>query len=208
MKGIKSIIFDLGGVLLNIDYGLTINAFKDLGIKNFDEIYTQFKQEKFFDDFETGKSTSNQFRSGIKNYLPTVNNKQIDAAWNAMLLNFPKENIELLKLLKEHYKLFLLSNTNEIHFSKFNEIIYNQYQIPSLDVFFDKVYYSFLVGYRKPHLETFKQVLSESCIHADETLFIDDSKQHIEGAKRAGLNTHLLSGKDNVADALKKLGLI
>ena len=113
---VDTIIFDLGGVILNLDYSLTTKAFQDLGLLNFEEMYAQANQTSIFDDLEIGKISAQHFINLVLPYLPvgTSANKVVHA-WNAMILDFPKEHLELLMELKKTKKLFLLSNTNEIH---------------------------------------------------------------------------------------------
>ena len=113
---INSIIFDLGGVLLNLDYQLTISAFTDLGMPDSEALFSQKSQTSFFDDFETGKISAKTFRTEVRSYIKKeVTDAQIDAAWNTMLLDFPKERFDFVHALTERYRVFLLSNTNEIH---------------------------------------------------------------------------------------------
>ncbi len=205
---IKNIIFDLGGVILDIDYNLTAQAFKDLGLKNFDEIYSQKKQQHFFDDFEKGLISSMQFRSEVKNLMPVpVSDNQIDDAWNAMLKFIPEERITWLKLLKERYNLYLLSNTNEIHIEAFKKIIQLQFYENVLESIFDRCYYSSEHGIRKPDPQIFQLVLDENKLIASESIFIDDSPQHLEGAISTGIHAVWLEpGKQvmNVIDEALK----
>jgi glucose-1-phosphatase len=191
--GIKNIIFDLGGVLLNLDYHRTINAFKELGLTSFEQVYSQAAQKKLFDEYEMGLISSDHFRSGLNRLLgKEISPETIDAAWNAMLLDLPTERLELLKKLKSRYRLFLLSNTNDIHYNAWSAYLQSTYGFPDFRDFFEKEYYSHLVGRRKPAREIFEMVLSENGLERTETLFIDDSIQHVEGARLAGLHAHHL----------------
>ena len=123
-KTFDAIIFDLGGVVLNLDYQATIDAFKDLGKENFDKLYTQANQDKIFDQFETGSISPQEFREYFKMILGnTISDQQIDDAWNKLLLDLPKERVDLLYRLKEKYQIFLFSNTNEIHLNSFKQTI-------------------------------------------------------------------------------------
>jgi putative hydrolase of the HAD superfamily len=195
---IKNIILDLGGVLLNIDYLLTINAFKKLGVKNFDELYSQANQNELFNDFEKGSIKADQFIDGIAQYLPKTTSKQaITEAWNAMLLDFPKERLGYLMQLKEHYHIVLLSNTNTLHLDFFHTQLNEVYGIKSLDAYFEHTYFSCDMGMRKPNPEIFRQVCKNEGFNPEETLFIDDTAQHVEGAKKAGLNAYHLEVKSN-----------
>ncbi len=192
-----AIIFDLGGVLLNIDYQLTSNAFQNLGWANFDVFYSQKNQKKIFDDLEVGKINESEFVDELKQYLPEASNAEIIAAWNAMLLDFPYQRLQLLKELNKHYPLFLYSNTNAIHYKAFEQAIHTHFDGLHLSSLFKKAYYSHILGKRKPHKESFEFILNEQQLNPASTLFIDDSIQHIEGAKEAGLMTyHLKKGED------------
>lgn len=193
VQDFPNIIFDFGGVILNLDYNRTTEAFVKLGVTDFDESYSQLNQTSLFDEFERGEITPEQFRIGIRTVLNTdVKDDEIDDAWNAMLLDLPVERLELLEKLASQKRLALLSNTNAIHAHFFEQQMKQQHGIENLNPFFEKVYYSFEVGMRKPEARIFELVLNERNFKAEETLFIDDSPQHIDGAKRVGLNTYHL----------------
>lgn len=188
LKGIKNIIFDLGGVLLNLDFIKTQNAFINLGVTNFDEYYSKAKQTGLFDLFETGKIDENEFCDGLRNITKlNSNNIQIITAWNAMLLDFPLIRKELLINLKSHFNTSLLSNTNVTHVTAFNKIIKQDIAENTLAPLFHSHYFSNEIGLRKPNAEAFEYVLSQNNFKAEETLFLDDSIQHIEGALKLGI---------------------
>ncbi len=182
-----AIIFDLGGVIINLDYQLTIEAFKKLGIDNFEEMYTQAKQNNLFDDFETGKISSQHFINSLLPFLPsgTSPNKVVHA-WNAMILDFPKKRLELLDQLNSKYRVFLLSNTNDIHLQAVNRSLANSTD-RKLDSYFEKVYLSHEVKLRKPHKEIFELVCTEQNLNPETTIFIDDTIGHVNGANSIGL---------------------
>ncbi len=207
IKGIKHIIFDLGGVLINIDYKLTEQAFKAAGINNFPELYSQLHQSSLFDKFEMGQIGRSEFISSLQKVAAApVTEAQVIHAWNAMLLDFPVRRLQILQQLHLYYDLFLLSNTNEIHEAAFNEILMQSRSIPNIGVFFDKVYFSHRIGIRKPMKEIFERVLTENGLKAAETLFIDDSPQHIEGAKLLGIQTiYLEKGMTIEGDVFKAM---
>lgn len=189
LQGVKNILFDLGGVLFHIDYQRTIDSFRNLGITNFEEYFTQHQQNDLFDAFETGKINSELFMKAIQELIPDCTEEQISDAWNAMLIGLPKENLYLLESLAQKYRLFLLSNANVIHIQFVNTFLEKSYSIPSINKYFEKAYYSQEIGMRKPHKSTFEWVLKDANILAEESLFIDDTAQHIEGAKEVGLKT-------------------
>ncbi|MGB0882303.1 MAG: HAD family hydrolase [Vicingaceae bacterium] len=196
LKGIKNIIFDLGGVLLNLDFNLTLQAFVELGIADFKGYYNKAKQVGLFDDFEIGRISEDQFcdqiraLSGIKK-----SNDEIIVCWNAMLLNFPTVRKELLLKLKEELSIVLLSNTNETHVRAFLKTVKKDIELDSLTPLFKHVYYSNEIGFRKPNIDAFEFVLAQNNFKAEETLFIDDSIQHIEGAQKLGIKTYHITDK-------------
>jgi FMN phosphatase YigB (HAD superfamily) len=194
----EAIIFDLGGVLLNLNYSLTSEAFKKLGLADFDTIYSQAQQEGIFDDFETGKSDPAQFRQKLRAWIGNeVSDNQIDHAWNAMLLDMPLNRIKLLQNLKKDYRIFLLSNTNEIHLQEVFRILTSSHGSPDFSGIMEKQYFSCREGLRKPDPNIFYKVLRDNNLNPERTLFIDDSIQHILGAQTTGLKTHhLLPGED------------
>lgn len=198
----KNIIFDLGGVLLNIDYNLTTKAFSDMGVENFNELFSKANQTQLFDLYEKGKISSDEFRARVKTYLKNNNsNSDIDNAWNCMLLDFPKERFELLHKVKKSHRTFLLSNTNDIHIKKFSEYLIHNFGMADLTNYFEEIYLSYEVGMRKPDAEIFEMVLSKNKLLPEETLFIDDSPQHIEGAKKIGIHAYWLNlEKETVMD--------
>lgn len=196
IQGIRHIILDLGGVILNIDYRRTEKAFTKLGIPNFPQLYSQAQQTSLFDDFETGKIDTATFIKAIQALAGmALSETDIINSWNAMLLDFPLQRLQILQQLQLHYDMVLLSNTNEIHEEAFNKILIQQNGIPNISVFFDKVYLSHRIGMRKPDKEVYERILEETGFDAARTLFIDDSLQHVVGARKAGIQSiHLEKG--------------
>lgn len=190
IENIKHIIFDLGGVLINIDYGLTEQAFIELGVSDFATRYSQAAQTDLFSDFETGKIDEATFVKAIKEWCPPkVSESEIIGAWNAMLLDFPLRRLQILQQLQLHYDIVLLSNTNETHERAFNKKLKEVCGFTNLGVFFDKVFYSHHIGLRKPNQEVFRHVLDYTGFDPAQTLFLDDSKQHIDGASALGIRS-------------------
>ncbi|MCW3086257.1 MAG: family hydrolase [Bacteroidetes bacterium] len=198
----KNIIFDFGGVIINIDYNLTTKAFRDLGLDNFDELFSKLRQSDLFDRYEKGLISSSDFRAELKsNFHLNVDDAVFDKAWNAMLQDLPQERLTLLNRLKSTHRTFLLSNTNEIHINTICEHMKTEMNIPDLSVYFEKVYLFYKVKMRKPDVEIFELVLRENNLDPAETLFIDDSPQHLEGAKKLGIQTYWLDvTKESITD--------
>ena len=200
---IKNIIFDLGGVIIDIDYHLTSQAFKALGCTTFDEVYCQSKQDSLFDDYDVGKISSSIFRSELRSRLDlSATDREFDNAWNAMLLDLPQDRLDFIKSLRDKYKVFLFSNTNEIHIKEVFNICQRQNGFDNFSCYFDKEYYSHMFGMRKPNKDAFIKLLNDANIIAEETLFVEDSLQHIKGAESAGLNAIHLVNRLTIFDTL------
>lgn len=192
----KNIIFDLGNVILNIDYLLAATAFGELDVNTFEKQFSQAQQQQLFDLYEKGQISSQEFRDQLRTYCrKNTSDREIDAAWNSMLLDLPAARLELLTHLKQTHRIFLLSNTNEIHIHSFYDYLQKNFGIPDLSAYFEKMYLSYEIGMRKPDAEIFEFVLKENKLELKETLFIDDSIQHIEAAKKLGIQTYWLDVK-------------
>ena len=198
LQNISAIIFDLGGVLIDVDYNKTIKAFEKLGIKNAGELYSQQAQSNLFNKIECGEISTVDFLTELsKRTQKNITLLEIKAAWNAIIGPYNKRIIPLLQSLKKDYKLFVLSNTNAIHIEKANEE-WGKISSLSMYSFFNKVYLSHEIGDRKPNSSVFKSICAEQSLTPSKTLFIDDSIQHIEAAKRMGLKTHHLKSMESL----------
>lgn len=202
---ITTIIFDLGGVIINLRYQNTIDAFSKLCGFDVSSLYTQHQQVALFDQYETGQISSADFRDGMRSLLGiTCDDATIDRAWNAMLLDIPPSRIELLQALARRKRIFLLSNTNEIHKAECDRIFAETVAIANPDLtlssLFERAYYSHEVGDRKPHPQLFQRVIDEQGLIPSETLFIEDTLQHIQGAASVGLQTIHLTGDRTLHD--------
>ncbi|CAN5897928.1 HAD family phosphatase [soil metagenome] len=191
----------MGGVLMNLDYNKTTEAFKNLGYVDFEKMYSMLAVNNVFDDLETGKIGEMEFYDAmLKVGNGHVSIEQINTAWNAMMLDFRETSLKQLEALGRSHQLFLLSNTNQIHKKAFDVIFRKQTGIQSLDILFKKAYYSHLVGLRKPGEEIFRFVLADAGISVEETLFIDDLIANVETARKLGFKTHLLLANEKIED--------
>lgn len=202
MAHIENIIFDYGGVFLLLDEEKTYQAFKDLGL-----LFISDELSASNNDFQRGRISIPTFIKNIQKELPRpASEQQIIDAWCAMLGGLPQERIDLLKRLKKKYRIFLLSNTDDIHIDRVTRTT------PSTVEFlaqFEKVYYSQNTGYRKPEAEIFQLVLDENNLDASKTLFVDDVKENAEGAGRVGMHYHWLDlSKETVLDIEKVIDSI
>ena len=204
LKGIKNIVFDLGGVLLNIDPNKTNEAFAKLGMyQPIDDKGRTYEHEIFY-LMEKGKVTPDEFRDGVRKLLPgEVTNDQIDDAWTAMLIDFPTIRVELLQKLRNDFGLYLFSNTNAIHVAKYQSLFRNEHGF-EVTLLFDKVFHSNEIGYRKPTPESYHKIIRLSGIRPEESLFIDDSNTNVEGAVACGLKGYWLQPGQTVEEIFKE----
>jgi putative hydrolase of the HAD superfamily len=199
MQSRKAIIFDLGGVILNIDYNKTSEAFKKAGVQNIDDMYSQKTADMLFRNLEEGKITEAAFFNSLRAVSGiALSDQQITEAWNSMLLDFRKETLDFITTLRPRYKVYLLSNTNSIHLREFYNIYKRLERDELFEELFDAVYYSHLIGYRKPDAAAYQYVLEKNLLKAEECVFVDDSFQNIEGARLAGLEAIFLAAGERV----------
>ena len=189
MKRISALLFDLGGVIVDLDYNKTIEAFEGIGLEDAEHLYNQFDQSKIFDEFEIGSISGEEFIGLLQEKIPhKVSQSKIKEAWNAMILGFEKSKLEQIKRYSDKIPCYLLSNTNDIHL-EYIQTLLQDVPFKNLELLFTKRYYSHIIGKRKPHKETFEWVLNDMGYAPDEVLFIEDSPQHIQGAEAVKLNT-------------------
>lgn len=202
---IETIIFDYGNVIFDIDHQLTINAFKELGAQKDEGFFSHLKQNSLFDDFETGTISPNEFRDGIRKIANIqLSDQQIDDAWNKLLLGIREGYLEFLLEVKTKLPTYLLSNNNKIHYEWIVNYLQKNHNVPDMSSFFVKDYYSHLLGMRKPNANIFEFVINEHLINPSTTLFIDDSPQHLETAKKLGLQTHFMLRTETLQEVVNK----
>jgi glucose-1-phosphatase len=196
VQPIRNIIFDLGGVILNINPQLTVEEFRKLGWSDFYEEDNKSLARDLFYQLEQGSSSPELFRDKVREMVnKPVEDKAIDEAWSAMILDIPEERIKYLKELKKGYRIFLLSNTNEIHRLKFHKEFENEFGYSFYDLF-ERNFYSHEMGLRKPNPEIYDRALKEAGILAEETLFIDDMEANTDAARSLGIKVlHIEPGK-------------
>ncbi len=196
-NNIDTIIFDLGGVILNLDPLRTIEAFaKITGLS--EEQLMKHSRAPVFATYEKGEISSQEFRIGLKDIFKIkMEDSVLEDAWNAMLLDLPLDRLEMIGRLRPKLKTFVLSNTNEIHIAAFDKIVSKATSGKRIQNYFDTVYYSHKVGMRKPDAEIFEMVVEKNGLVKANTLFIDDTLEHIESAKKLGLHTwHLINQEE------------
>lgn len=197
---IQALIFDFGGVLLRIDPDLTRAAFLSLGLKKPGSAEEKEAFTSLFSRLETGATSPQEFRDGLRPFFTgPVTDDQLDEAWNALLLDFPPERIRLLESLRQHYRIFLLSNSNAIHYDCYVSRFRERFGYRDFDALFEKAWFSHRLGMKKPAPEIFHRVTAEAGLDPASTLFIDDTLEHVLGARQAGLHAlhlDLAAGND------------
>ncbi|WP_276869968.1 HAD-IA family hydrolase [Lactococcus taiwanensis] len=196
----QAIIFDLGGVILDLNFKRMVDQFERLGVQNFAQYFTLQGQVDFFEQLELGQIRSETFFAKLRSVTNTsITDDQIREAWNLILTDFDLSRLSLLTELSVEYPLYLFSNTNAIHAAYFEKRCLEQTGHP-LSYYFTKIYYSHELHLRKPTIESFKKVLEQAQLEAADTLFIDDNAANIAGAQAAGLRTHHLSPVEQLVD--------
>lgn len=207
MAEIKNIIFDFGGVLLDIDYILTYKRMEEvLGLPIHTETLPEATKE-MLRDYEKGLTTSDAMISHLRDLSPNrPSAKDIVIAWNTMLMGWNPEKFALLEKLRKLYRVYLLSNTNELHLEWVHEDLKKHHGIADFETrFFDKVYYSHEIHLRKPDAEIYNFVTQDARLEPLETIFIDDLKPNIEAARLAGWNTYHHNPKDDIAGVMASI---
>jgi len=198
MEKIKHIIFDLGQVIINVNPAAVKEYMINKGAGNVDDLHVKLLESDVYHQLETGKIKPEGFRSAIREIIDiTVTDDEIDEAWNAMLLDIPPERVKFLTRLKSKYKLYLLSNTNHIHWLSYDRYFQDNYDYPSINTFFTNTWYSYLMGVRKPNPEIFRMVLEEGQFDPEKVAFVDDLKENVDVAASLGIHPiHLPPGKE------------
>ncbi len=194
---IQNIIFDWGGVLLNLDMERCLTAFETAGAKDIRSFLTGTNEAAFFKEYECGLISTAQFRDEVRRYIGRdIADEGIDRMWNSMLGDIPTEKLTLLEALSHRYRLFLLSNTNELHWNHASSHVF-RHEGRDLRECFERIFLSFNMGLGKPDPEIFRQAVIEANIHPEETVFIDDSQTNCLAAESVGVRAmHYQPGTD------------
>ena len=205
---IDTIIFDLGNVLLDIDYSETVQAFRSLGLSNPEQAFTNEIQSTVFQQYEKGLISNEDFLNELRVYMPEAERGEIVNAWNALLGEFPIHRYHFLKSLQGKYKCYILSNTNALHQEAFERTIDQTAGWNQFASLFEFIGYSHQMHERKPDEAIFQKLIAENGIRAENACFVDDTLMHVEAARRLGITSfHLLDGEE-VEDVLKREGVV
>lgn len=197
-NNISTLIFDLGGVIVDLDLAKCIQNFKELGLENIEQYLSNFGQKDFFMQFEKGQIGIPAFRNEIRKLAGIeLTDAQIDKAWCSFLTQIPFEKLHLLSELKKKYHLLLLSNTNPLHIQTAVAAEFSKTGKTMQD-FFDKCYLSYEMGMVKPDVEIFEALLTDAQVKAEECLFLDDGKKNIDTAAALGIQTYWVKPNENL----------
>ena len=189
-KNIKNIVFDLGGVLVDLDFKAAINGLQKAGFANVKEQLQTLHQGGIFQKFELGEMSADEFRSAIReNSTVELTDEEVDKLWNAMLLEIPREKLELILDLRGKYMVYLLSNTNSIHWDYVCKNAFN-YRGFRVKDYFEETFLSYEMHLAKPDKAIFEKVLQDANLLPEETLFIDDSEANCKAAEEVGIHAH------------------
>ena len=203
LYGIKNIFFDLGGVLINLDPKRCVNEFQKLGIQAIEEQIGRSFKSGLFLQLEEGTITSAGFRNEIRKMTDKhLTDNEIDAAWNSFLRDIPHSKLALLLELRKHYRVFMLSNTNEIHFDYMKSHDFSAKAGFSIDDYFEKCYLSYELHLSKPGKAIFEAAINDSGVLAGESLFLDDNRQNIECARELGFRTCFVAENEDFTGKL------
>lgn len=196
---INTIIFDFGDIFINLDKKTTMDGFKNLGLKEWNEELDQLNIQ-----FEKGNISRNEFLAGFQKHMPNASIEEIQDVWNTILADFPLYRLEFLQMLSKKYRLFLLSNTDSIHIETFEQRVGSSFYGDFYQCF-EKVYFSFEMGMRKPDAEIYQALLNQHELQPKRTLFVDDKKENTDAAAALGIQVwNLQVGKEDVVDLFEK----
>ncbi len=199
---IKNIIFDFGDIFINLDKEA---IYKEMALFGFKELTPEI--DSLAKRYEVGRISSEEFIAKLNRIFPKATSEKIVNAWNSIILDFPERRLQFIEALKKEgkYRLFLLSNTNELHIDYVKATMgmaaYNRFK-----ACFEQFYLSHEINLRKPNSEIYAFVLQENGLKANETLFIDDTKENSDSAQELGIQCwHLQVGKEDITDLKAKL---
>lgn len=202
-KNIKNIVFDLGGVLINLDFERALEAFQKAGFDDLESQLQSFNREGIFDQFELGEISEDEFRSAIREQAKvSLTDQEIDDMWNLILVDIPREKLELILDLRGKYMVYLLSNTNKTHWDYTCQNAFNYHGFRAND-YFEKTFLSFEMHLAKPDKAIFEKMLEDANLLPEETLFIDDSEANCKVASELGIHTHHYHIGDDLKEIFK-----
>lgn len=206
MQPVKNVIFDFGNVLFDLDLPAIERSLKIHFGENFAAVAARIQHDKVFELYEVGGLSTEEFVDAIRfAHAQPLEKEQVVAAWNAIFLEMPKARFEMLTRLRDHYKVFLLSNINDLHATWIDDYMVREHGIGDFHArYFDGVYYSHLIRLRKPDREIYEYVLADAELVPEETVFFDDMEINVEAAKAVGIQGILHPQGQEIVEAVKR----
>lgn len=204
---IKNIVFDLGGVLIDLNRNAAVEAFSQIGFHRAAELLDPYLQRGIFLQMERGEISTAEFHSYVHSQIAdntTVTDNQIDSALNKFLIGIPSYKLTMLLELRKRFKVYMLSNTNEIAFNYVKQSMFTSQGL-GVDDYFDQLFLSYKMKVLKPDPEIFRKMIEQTGICESETLFIDDSKANINTARELGLNVYLAKENEDFRELFKNI---
>ena len=204
LKSVDFLIFDLGNVIIDIDYQRSLNHIKSLVSNNLHPRVDGFYLTDFHKDYEKGKIDSKSFRRQVNEYFEqNWSDTEVDFLWNSLLGNIPASRIELINKLKSKFQIGILSNTNAIHIDAVNDMLQRDFGLQSFHHIADHVFYSHEMGLAKPQHEIYQTMLNELKTQGDKVVFFDDLEANVLGAKACGIEAIQVTGPEVIFDYFK-----
>ena len=201
-KKLRNIVFDFGGVLVDLDFKRSFSAFRSAGFFDIEERLNAAKRDQIFDLYENGEISTARFRNEVRKHLSySLFDKDIDYMWNEMLVGIPSYKLDLILHLKKRYRIYLLSNTNELHWNYACDCLF-KYKGYTIKDFFIKPYLSYEMHKVKPNAPIYEEMLSDAGMEAEETLFIDDLEVNCKGAAALGIQTQRYKVGTNLSELI------
>lgn len=205
-KNVKNLLFDFGGVIINLKKERAVERFKEIGVADIDNYLTSYRHHGIFLDYELGVLDRPQFTEALRKLTGNekISEADVDYAWQGFLDGIPEYKFQMLKDLRKKYKVYLLSNTNPSAIEWASTSVFSPSGEP-IEAYFDECYMSYKIGHAKPDKEIFEYIIKDSGINPAETLFFDDAQKNIDAAIELGFQTYLT---DQNEDLLKVVAQI
>ena len=203
-----TIIFDLGGVIVNLNTQSTLDAFAQLSGLNASEVLSRFMNEPDFSRYDKGLISEDEFRVVVKRTMGiSSTDSEIDQAWNAMIYDIPPHRLDWLKGLNDKFQVYILSNTNTIHINYVHDELFKEHGLYNFSSLVREVYYSHEIGMRKPDKEIYEWVIDKNKLQIGNTIFLDDNEDNINGANEVGINALKVNSPEEVPELLRNEGI-
>lgn len=206
MTKIKNIVFDLGGVLIDLSHDQAVRRFEEIGVVDAAQLLDPYEQKGIFLEVENGMITADEYCQKLREHTgKDLSCEEIKHAWLGFIVDVPQYKLDHLLKLREHYNVYLLSNTNPIIQEGWART--DQFSAAGRPIgdYFDKMYTSYEVGVTKPDRKIFDYMIADSGLIPSETLFVDDAKSNVEVGRSLGFQTYQPANGEDWREAVDKI---